>query len=633
MGKWSQYKQCYRKDWESDPKLEKWIAPVQTDKTKALCKFCHVEIRAHYNNLKVHAETSKHLSRSMLSDESVTSSAVAVEPITDAQKRRELRIAAYAACNLQINALKDLADVLGDEFGAIRMHDTHCTAIVNSLLGPYFKEQLINDIGQSPYSLIVEQSTDILVKPPMYIHIRYFSQLHRKFVISFLGIIELPPAGNVAQVVLDFLAENHLQNKNLVGLAADKASVICSENHSVFISLKETLPSLQLVSCGCHSFENIAKKGVQSLPSNLEFMIMETYNCLQYLSKCKADGSELYRTLVGDSSLALVSQSGIHWLFMVDRVEKILEHYGTLKLHFCQELCVDQRFIGRLLQIMFNDETNFLYLTFLKPFLQDIKIANQVFLNKSGDLVEQFHHLQKLFVSTLERIVEPSVLANGEQLQSLDFQNLMLYRIQEQRDLGIEFQQKMDSSQLPADAKDEIAKRCFDFLRLLLMQYQMRLLELVNAVEKLEFLSPKKALADKKTVIELPGIFFTCPAEVLELQWTNLSSCHFREEESMERFWVEVYEYTDSDGNHSFQEIALGAFKMLLTLPVPYQHLEDVFSHLPFLKKDSLNRVGLNRLLNLLHIRFGLQRNGLTLSSFVPDGALLERFQINVVNS
>lgn len=633
MGKWSQYKQCYRKEWESDPKLERWIAPVQTDKTKVLCKYCHIEIRAHYNNLKVHAETSKHLSRSMLSDDSVTPNVVVVEPISDVQKRRELRIAAYAACNVQINALKDLADILGDEFGAIRMHDTHCTEIVNSLLGPYFKEQLMNDVGQSPYSLLFEQSTDVFVKPLMYIHIRYFSQLHRKFVISFLGIIELPPAENVAQVLLDLLDENHLQTKNLVGLAADGASVICSQDHSVFVSLKEKLPSLQLVSCGCHSLENIAKKGVQSLPSNLEFMIMETYNCLQYLAKCKADGNKLYQTLIGDSPLTLVSQSGTHWLFIVDLVEKILEHYATLKLHFCQEVCVDQRYIARLLHVMYNDEANFLYLTFLKPFLQDIKIANQVFLNKSGDVVEKFHHLQRLFFSTLERIVEPSFLEHGQQLQSLDFQNLTIYRIQQKRDLGVEFQQKMDSSELPADAKGEIAQRCFDFLRLLLMQYQMRLLELVSAVEKLEFLSPKKALADKKTVIELPGIFFTCPAEVLELQWTNLSSCHFTEEESMEGFWVEVYDYTDSDGNHSFQEIALGAFKMLLTLPVPYPHLEDVFSHLLFLKKDSLNRMGLKRLLNLLHIQFGLQRNGLTLSSFVPDGALIERLQSNVAIS
>lgn len=611
--------------------MKSWIAPVLTDKTKAFCKYCCVEIRAHYHDLKSHAGRSKHHSRSKRSAESISSYAIFVKPISDVQKRRELKIAAYAACNIPISTVDELGEILSDEFGSFDLDSTKCTTIITSLLGPYFKEQLLDDVGQSPYSLLVEQSTDISVKPLLGISIRYFSQRHNQFVCSYLGLIDLLKEDDVAKAILDLLDENKLQTENLVGLAADGASVICSKNHAVFISLMGKQPSLQLVSCDCHSLETIAKNAVQSLPSNLEFMIRETYKCLAESAKWQDDAKELYELLTGDPPLKLFSPTGTCWFVMADCVERILEQFDALKVHFSQAHYVEHQYASQLLQEMYDNENNFLYLSFLKQFLQEIKTVDKIFQMESGDAVEQFRDLHRLFLSTLERIVEPSILRSTreEELRSLDLQNPTIYRMPEGADLGIRFQQKLEASELPEVAKGEITKRCFDFIKLLLTQYQMRLVELLNVLEKLEFLSPKKALADKKPVIELPGIFFTCPTDVLESQWTNVSSCKFTEEESMERFWVEVFGYTDAAGKPCFLEMSLGAFRMLLTLPLSSTRLEKMFSCVPFFIEDSMEPKLLS---NRMHIIYGLQRNNLNSASFTPDKALMERYPSSILD-
>ncbi|CAL8373211.1 unnamed protein product [Arctogadus glacialis] len=71
----------------------------------------------------------------------------------------------------------------------------------------------------------------------------------------------------------------------MVGIATDGASVMVGKNHSVFTLLKQKQPSLQLIRCICHSLDIVAHKAMQLLPSNLDFMIRETYNWFAHPAK------------------------------------------------------------------------------------------------------------------------------------------------------------------------------------------------------------------------------------------------------------------------------------------------------------------------------------------------------------
>ncbi len=252
MLKWGKYKKSYRKEWETDSELKTWIAPVQADDSKARCKYCNTEIRAQLNDLKEHGATKKHKSRCVPSVKSfavAVGSGVGQGTVKDDQKRRELRIATYVACHTSINAVEDLSDILQEEMGAFKMHRTKCTAVITSVLAPHFREELKKDIGESPYSLYLDETTDISVNKLLCICVKYRSQEHNKFVSTYLGLVDLlsGDAQGISDAILLFLSECGLDIKHMVGIATDGASVMVGKNHSVFTLLKQKQPSLQLI--------------------------------------------------------------------------------------------------------------------------------------------------------------------------------------------------------------------------------------------------------------------------------------------------------------------------------------------------------------------------------------------------
>ena len=69
--------------------------------------------------------------------------------------------------------MDDLSDILQDEMGAFKMHKTKCTAVITSVLASHFREELREDIGESPYSLYLDESTDVSVNKLLCICVKY----------------------------------------------------------------------------------------------------------------------------------------------------------------------------------------------------------------------------------------------------------------------------------------------------------------------------------------------------------------------------------------------------------------------------------------------------------------------------
>lgn len=53
------YKQTFRKEWKDAPEFRDWLGGTEGEEA-ATCKFCHVEVRTHFGDLKKHAKTEKH---------------------------------------------------------------------------------------------------------------------------------------------------------------------------------------------------------------------------------------------------------------------------------------------------------------------------------------------------------------------------------------------------------------------------------------------------------------------------------------------------------------------------------------------------------------------------------------------
>lgn len=130
----------------------------------------------------------------------------------DDQKHCELRIATYVTCHTSVSAVEDLLDIIQDKVGAFQMHRTKCTAVIKSVLMPHFRKLLREDIGESPYSLYLGETTGISVNKLLCVCVKYQSVKHSKFISAYLGLVEL----------------FGLDIKNMMGMG--KMEQVCSSN-------------------------------------------------------------------------------------------------------------------------------------------------------------------------------------------------------------------------------------------------------------------------------------------------------------------------------------------------------------------------------------------------------------------
>lgn len=73
----------------------------------------------------------------------------------------------------------------------MKLKRSKCTAIIKNVLAPHFVEDLRANIGNSKFSVIIDESNDISTTKLMGIVIRYFSVTKKQVVVNFLDMVEL----------------------------------------------------------------------------------------------------------------------------------------------------------------------------------------------------------------------------------------------------------------------------------------------------------------------------------------------------------------------------------------------------------------------------------------------------------
>ncbi|KAH6937588.1 hypothetical protein HPB50_001868 [Hyalomma asiaticum] len=73
----------------------------------------------------------------------------------------------------------------------IALHGTKCTALIAKVIAPYFAETLARDLSTKSFSILVDETTDISVKKLVCISVRYYSDIVKKVVSTFLDMKEI----------------------------------------------------------------------------------------------------------------------------------------------------------------------------------------------------------------------------------------------------------------------------------------------------------------------------------------------------------------------------------------------------------------------------------------------------------
>lgn len=384
---------------------------MEGDDTKAYCKFCRCSLQAHKKDIQNHGKCKKHLDAFRFSKPTSKKMTDFVkQTISDKRKVTELKISAFIAEHCSVSSIDHLGSLIktlnetSQLLSEIKLHRTKGMALIKNVISPCLLEDLIIDIGNGHYSLIIDESTAVDTTKLFCLMIKYFSETKKKIVTTFYRLIEIESgdAITLTTVFKNQILEDGLKFENLVGIGVDGANVMVGIHNSFSSILKKTINEL-VVKCVCHSLHLAAEYSCKCLPRNLDFIVKECHNWFSCSSKRQIEYKKLYEILADKKPLKIDKLSGTRWLERYEAINKIIDQWDALKLHFSLVKDKERCYTADQLYNMFNTQSNIVYLTFLKHMLKFLTEINKTFQAESANplkLLEDLHSFLYYYMST-----------------------------------------------------------------------------------------------------------------------------------------------------------------------------------------------------------------------------------------
>ncbi|XP_063366388.1 uncharacterized protein LOC134654851 [Cydia amplana] len=373
--------------------------------------------------------------------------------------------------------------------------------LIKNVLGPSMLDDLIEEIGNCPYSIIIDESTDPSTQKVLCIIVRFFSFKTRQTVTTFYRLLKLIEcdAKTVCDLITDALKKDGLKVENMIGIGVDGANVMVGRHNSVTAILKRELPDLVIVKCVSHSLHLCAEKATELLPRQLEFLVREAHNWFSYSPKRLEYYRALYEIMNGNKDPKKIQAlSGTRWLARYQAIQTILEQWEELKLLFSIAKSEDKCYMAEQLYDIMRPFKAFLI--FLKNELKTVTQLNLLFQSDNVEPTKLFEDLFLMYKNLLKRIVVPSQLEKlvDSELMDFSFQEHLMHTSSVY--LGYDFQ--IISQELEANDLLDVRERCKNFLCCLAEQIQKRLPDNLSMLKVIANLHPKVATSQVKPDIK-----------------------------------------------------------------------------------------------------------------------------------
>ncbi|KAI5638384.1 sugar transporter domain-containing protein [Phthorimaea operculella] len=606
------YKQKYSRQWETDPLLKDWIAPDPAGENAAYCKFCRVTLLPHKKGLIYHANSKKHENTVSLNRAAKNCKPLNFDKVVKNERKiAELKIAAYIVEHSSTSNVDHLGEMIPklDPKSAIlnnvQLHRTKCTMLIKNVLGQCMFLELLEEIGCSPYSIIVDETTDITITKVLCMMIRFFSKKKRDIVTTFYRIVKVTEcdATSIYNLVCLTLQKDGLRVEMLVGIGLDGTNVMIGKNHSLAALLKQQIPDLLVIKCTSHSLHLCAEKAAEVLPRQLEFLIRETHNWFAYSSKRLEAYRDLYETMNNSRNPKKIAGfCGTRWLARYNAIRTILDQWEELKLLFSLAKTADKCYMAEKIHDIMRSSVFKCYLTFLSAQLKPITTLNMLFQSENVESVKLLEDVYLLLRGILQKIVVPAQLekVNDKDLITFDFKAYLMHT--SAISLGYETENLL--RQISETESRELRERCKNFLVTLCSEVQNRTPEHIHVLKSVALLTPQIATSQAKPSIT-PFLEIFQREEVYgnkteaESEWYNLHHKEWKNTNSSVSFWAEVDEDLDAGGNKRFAAISKFALAVL-TMPLSNATVERAFSIYSIIKSKLRNRLSLEMLQNLM---------------------------------
>ncbi|XP_026293825.1 uncharacterized protein LOC113217939 [Frankliniella occidentalis] len=644
----------FKEDWK---KGKPWL---EEKDGKAHCKYCKHTFKDNrksavddHGTTLTHSKNAAHWNRRQ---QPTLANMGAVRIIDKEVKLIDLVLTVFVACHTAVRSVDHLGELLrrlgtGSKLQHLRMHRTKCSMLIKNVIAPAMLTDLVRDIGDRPFSLIIDESTDVSVVKYLAFMVRYHSPTRKAVVTDFLGFAEVYRAFAVSLYTLtkEYLQEVGLRIQNLVGLGTDGAASMCSavhDNSSVYSLLKRDVPNLQLVKCVCHTLHLAASHASDVLPEDLEFLVRETRNWFASSPLRRQNYEALFKAMNdGDMPLKLVQLSGTRWLAWSRALAVITAQWDELKAHFDQLIptlrASDKCVKGRRLHALFQDPCNRLYLLFLKPITAEVARVNALFQGDNIEVTRVFMELRNVVYGLLRHILKPSRIpfTRDEDAFQRDSDIATILGALEDGTAYLPYSSmscfeggfiqllgQLNGAGAPGDRVVDSAKlagvqgKCVEYLHHLCRELVTLLPDTKLLCEALSGFVPATALCPVRTSrfpfhkLPLSLLPRGVDRDDLRSQWERLPSVDWKAYFGGEvpskstDFWCGVYEYCENEVP-VFRLIANFALRVL-SLPFSNAVVERAFSVMNAIKTKARNRMGLEILMAIMRIRLRVLWSG-----------------------
>ena len=162
----------------------------------------------------------------------------------------------------------------------IKCKRSKMTCIIKNVLGPYYHNGVAASLQNNPYSLLVDESTDIASMKQLCVVIRYFDDALNRVSSRFFSLIDVPIAD--ATTLYDSfrqeLESDGVPLSSIVGYASDGANVMMGCNNSFRTRLETVNTNIFVMKCICHSAHLVASNACTKLPRQAEDFIRDIYS-------------------------------------------------------------------------------------------------------------------------------------------------------------------------------------------------------------------------------------------------------------------------------------------------------------------------------------------------------------------
>ncbi|CAL4248430.1 unnamed protein product, partial [Meganyctiphanes norvegica] len=449
-------------------------------------------------------------------------------------------------------------------------------------------------VGNNPYSLLIDESSDIGKIEYLGIAIIYYDYQTKKVVCTFLALspIESCTSIGIVNCLKATINKVGLDLCNLDGIGTDNASAMVGINNGVYQLLKKEIPGLILIRCVCHSIQLAVSAAAKiAFPRNLEFLISETYNWFSNSPKRLGDYKSLYNTINdGLDPKKIIKSCDTCWLSVSPAVRRIDNQWLELKTHFGIARLSERCYKAELLHEMYNDDTNKAYIMFLIPILDQVERLNFSFESNQPDPTILLDDITMVIKSLVNRICLPA--------KNIDpFEGNIETALDPKPYLGHKFENKlkeMRQNNFHPEREFALRSRCINFLQNLIKELRQRLPDNVKILQKMSQISIRHALnpVSKQDLIPIMELMHVSPEIIdrVEFQWRSVHLVQWTEHEDTIAFWGEVAAFKDASGSNPFKELADFSISLLI-LPHSNAEVERVFSQMNLVKNKLRNRM------------------------------------------